>query len=320
MATTTRSSGGSKSSPISRSALRRAGGNLINAVLRRADIKTINIDSLDANSLTVDELSVGNATVENIALSNVQTRVDTGRAFLNNVRTIVNLDISVEWQVNLLFTSPSDSFRLGSFPIPFTVGDIEISDLDNIDVSVPTAEVNETVVSIPPVSNLSFNGGVISDISVSDVQMPVDGYGLSGLAFDTFSLSHIGVPDAGIASVSIGSIEPNGNITLPGFATDVISIADVQVPSVQSNSPISVNNAIADDREITLINIGLLRVSIVIKPSIDMNIESLTMEEIEATSTIDSVSLQNIQFPFKATGVQMTGVGANQLRAEEVSL
>ncbi len=303
-----------------RSAVKRSGSGLLSSILRRADVKTVSVDSMDASSLTIEEIAIGNSTVESIAISNIQTIVDIRKTFLNNVCTITNLDISVKWRIRLLLFSDSGQLDVGSIPIPFRVGDVEIRNLDTISVGVPTAQVNQTHISIPPVTKLSFNGGVVKDVNVSDIQMPVNGYGLAGMAFDKFLLSHIGVPDAGFASVSIGSIEPNGRITLPSITVDDLGIADIQVPRVQSNSPISVANAQADVREILLLELGFLRVSIVVKPSMNMNVESLTMEDIQASSSIDSISLQNIQFPFKASGVQMTGIEVSKLRAEGVSL
>ncbi len=303
-----------------RSAVKHSASGLLSSILRRADIKTVSVDSMDASSLTVEEIAIGNSTVESIAISNIQTIVDIRKTFLNNVRTITNLDIKVRWKIRLLLYNDSGLFDVGSIPIPFRVGDVEIRNLDTISVGVPTAQVNETHVSIPPVTKLSFNGGVVKDVNVSDIQMPVNGYGLAGMAFDKFLLSHIGVPDAGFASVSIGSIEPNGRITLPSITVDDLGITDIQVPRVQSNSPISVANAQADVREFLLLELGFLRVSIVVKPSLNMNVESLTMEDIQASSSIDSISLQNIQFPFKASGVQMTGIEVSKLRAEGVSL
>lgn len=326
--TTTGDSDTSQSKAKSRSALKRAGSSVLNSLLRRADIKSVSIDRLDADTLTVEELAVGSSSVETIAISNIQTTIDTRRALLNRVRAVVSNQIRVIWEAELPwpFSDRSDDFVVGfPFEIPFPPFDVEIPDLDNIDVSVPTAQVSDTIVNIPPVTNLSFNGGIVSDIAVSDIQLPTGGYGLAGMAFDTFSLSHIGVPDAGITSVSVGSIEPNGNITLPSISTDLISIADIQVPSIQSNSPITVSNASAESEPRPILSIRLpfsirITLSVAIRATFDMNINSFTLEEMEATSTIDSVSLQNIQFPFKATGVQMTGIGAKQLRAEEVSL
>lgn len=302
------------------SALSRASAGLMNAVLRRVGIRKVSIGELDARTLGVDEIEVGSASVERMRLADMRTQVQTGQAFLNNVRTIVNLDIHVNWQVNLLFTSPSDSFRLGSIPIPFDVGDVLIPELDNLDIQVPSAQVEGSTLSVQPIRNLTFNGGTVADVSVSDIRTPVAGFALDGLSFDSISLSHIGVPDASIGSVDIGSLQAEGLLTIPRVETDSIGVSEVQVPRISSNQPISIQNADAQDREITLVNIGLLRVSITIKPSLDMNIGSLTLDDMEASSTIRSVELDNTRFSLAVNGISMSDVGARGLRAEQFSL
>ncbi|MBX2886081.1 MAG: hypothetical protein KTR32_39360 [Granulosicoccus sp.] len=304
----------------SRSALSRLGTGLFNAMLRRAEVQSLNIDSMEADSFSIDEIQIGNSTVESVQITNIQTQVNTGRAFLRNVRTITTLRVDVGWEIDLWFWGRSGTIPVRTIPIPFPLGDVEIPELDNLDISVPSAEVNESVIAIQPIDNLVFNGGTVSDISVSQVQAPVDGYGIAGLSFDNASLSHIGIPDAAVASVSIGSVEPNSNVTLPSIETGAISVADVQVPTVQSNRPISINNAGAQGDPINLINLGFLKVSITLRPSMDMNIESLVLDDMEATSTIEAVQMQNVQFPMKINGIEINGVSATQLRAEQVSL
>lgn len=302
------------------SVVSRAGRNIVASMLRRADIQTVKIDNANAANLTIDEVMLGASSIDRLTISDLKTLVKTGRVSLDNVIATVRLVISVDWQVNLIFTSPGDSFEVGSFGFDFNVGDVDIPALETLDISISEATANESVATVQPIADLTFNGGQIDDIEIMDIRLPSEGYGLDGIAFNTFNLSHIGVPDATVASVRIGSLNPNGQLTVPATEIRNIGIADVQVPAVRSRQAINVPDIQTPPRGITLVNIGLLRVRIIIAPTLDMNIGSLTLEDIEASSTISSVRLENMRFPLSVKGIELSDISIGGLRANQISL
>ena len=307
-----------RSSAISR--VSRAGGNLIASMLRRADIESIDLSNATAAQLNIDEIAIGPSSVEQLTIGDIHTLVNTGQVSLDDVTTRLKLVIHVDWRVNLLFSSPSDSFRLGSFEFDFDVGNIDIPELENLDIDIPTATATDAVATVQSITDLSFNGGRVDDIHVMDIRLPTSGYAMQGIAFESLELSHIGVPDAGVGTLTIGSVSPNDQLTLPLAEIRDIGVADVQVPAVTSRQSVSVSDIRASAQRITLVDIGLLRVRIIVEPILEMTIGGMTMDDIEAVSTISSVKLENIRFPLSIKGISMTDINLQQLRAQQISL
>lgn len=290
------------------------------SMLRRADIQSVEVEGADARLLNIEEVDIGDASVERFSLRDIRTLVDTGRVTMNDVRTIVDFRIRVSWEVHIWGPNPRGSFTTGRFSMPFNVGDIDIPELENMDISVSSAEVEGTVASVQSIANLSFNGGRIDNIEMADIRLPTNGYGIAGLGFDTFKLSHIGVPDASIGMMRIGSLTPEGMLTLPSAEISNIGISSVSVPSVTTNQSVTVTDIVASPPPISLINLGILTVDIQLLPVLTMHVGGVTLDDMESTSTIASATLENMRFPLQVNGIELSDIAVSGLRANDISL
>lgn len=303
------------------SAVKRAGRNMVASMLRRADIQSVKLASADASTLKIDEVDIGDASVERVSLANIRTLVNTGRLTMNNVRTLMSMRIRVRWEVRIWGPNPSGSFTFTvPFDIPFNVGDLEIPGLDDLDIQVPSGVAEDTTASVQPIANLTFNGGRVDNIEIADIRLPVNGYGLAGVGFDSFTLSHVGVPDASIGKVTIGSLIPNGLLTLPSAEISNIGIGNVSVPSVTSNRPVTVSDITATPPPFRLIDLWILFVDIQLLPVMTMSVDGVTLDDMEATSTISSITLENMRFPLQVKGMELSDISVTGLRANEISL
>ncbi len=301
-------------------AVSRAGQRIVASMLRRADIQSVDVESADASTLSIEGVDIGDASVERFSLRDIRTLVNTGRVTMNNVRTIMDFRIRVSWEVHIWGPNPRGSFTTGTFSMPFDVGDIDIPELDNMDISVPNAVVENTVASVQSIADLSFNGGRIDNIEIADIRLPTNGYGLAGLGFDTFNLSHIGVPDASIGSISIGTLIPEGMLTLPSAEIQNIGISSVSVPSVSTNRSVTVTDIVASPPPIPLIDFRILTVNIQLLPVLTMQVGGVTLDDMEATSTIASATLENMRFPLQVNGMELSDISVSGLRANKISL
>ena len=311
---------GTKSAAERGSAVSRAGQRILASMLRRADVQSVDVESADASTLNIEEVDIGDASVERFSLRDIRTLIDTGRVTMNDVRSIMDFRIRVSWEVHIWGPNPRGSFTTRSFSIPFDVGDIDIPELENMDISVSSAEVEGTVATVQSIANLSFNGGRIDNIEIADIRLPTNGYGMAGLGIDTFNLSHIGVPDASIGTVRIGSLTPEGMLTLPSAEISNIGISSVNVPSVTTNQSVTVTDIVASPPPISLINLWILTVDIRLLPVLTMHIGGVTLDDMEATSTIASATLENMRFPLQVNGMELSDISVSGLRANEISL
>ena len=109
-------------------------------------------------------------------------------------------------------------------------------------------------------------------------------------------------------------------LTLPSAEISNIGISSVNVPSVTTNQSVTVTDIVASPPPISLINIGILTVDIRLLPVLTMHIGGVTLDDMEATSTIASATLENMRFSLQVNGMELSEVAVSGLRANEISL
>lgn len=304
-----------------RSVASRAGSSILDAIMRRLDISSLGIKKLNAESINVGRIELGDASIEQVALSDMSARIATGSARLMNVRSVVRINLSLDWRVRVpFFRDPRGTIGPLGIPIPFKLGNVDIDDIDTINIDVPTAIVTGAEVHIQPITNLSFNGGTASGIDVSTMQLPANGFAMGGLSYNSFDLSHLGLPDGTISSATISELEPNGDLTIPVTEIRNVQIPSVTVPTVNSTSPINVENAESDIVPPIPFDLGILVLTIRVNPTMDLNIENLELAEMQASSSIDRITLQNMTTPVTVRDVSLGGISLEQLDVNQVSL
>ncbi len=243
--------------------------------MRRLDISSLGIKKLNAELITVGRIELGDASIEQVALSDMSASIATGSAKLMNVRSVVRINLSLDWRVRVpFFRDPSGTTGPLAIPIPFTLGNVDIDDIDTIKVDVPAATVTGAEVDIQPITNLSFNGGMAAGVDVSTLQLPANGIAMSGLSYNSFDLSHLGLPDGKIGNATISELVPCGDLTIPVTEIRNVQIPSVTVPTVNSTLPINVENAESDIvPDIPPFDLGILVLTIKVTPTMDLNIQ-----------------------------------------------
>lgn len=305
----------------SASMLSRAGGGVLNAILRRLDVSSVSLEKLSAEDINVGRIELDNASVANVELSDMKASVSTDSARLFNVRSVVSLNLSIDWRVRVpLFPDPSGTIGPLGIPVPFKLGNVDIADIDTINIEVPSASVTGAQVSIQPLTNLGFDGGEAENINLSTLQMPSNGFAMSGLSYDSFDLNHLGMPDGNIASANIGELSPNGALQIPQTEIRDVQIPAVDVPTVNSVSPINVENAESDIIPPIPFDLGILVLTIRLTPTMDLNIERLELSDMQASSSIDRISLNDMSTSVKVSDVSISGIAMEQLSINQVSV
>ena len=288
--------------------------------MRRLDIGSLSVGTARAGRIDIDRVELGDASLGRVVLSGLRSVVDTGRVTLRQVRTIVSLDIDVAWQIDIGPFEPGASFNFGSIDLPFEVGDVDIPALDDLDLSVPTAIAADSSVTVQPIVDLTFNGASIENVGAGEIRLPSNGFAVAGLGVDTVALSHLGAPDGAVSRLDIGELVPDGPLVIPEVRIDDIELPRVDVPAVASNGPITVEDVGISAREIVLIDLRILRVSIEVRPTLQLSFARLTLDDVAADSSIDAVSVEDIRSPLRVAGIGITDVALGGLRVEAVSV
>ncbi|WP_428354858.1 hypothetical protein [Methyloprofundus sp.] len=211
-----------------------------------------------------------------------------------------------------------------SFPIPdppdfdFDIGQITIPALNNIDLDIPSATLNDIQASIDPINNLDLGGGTFNDVKLGDTVVPSAGFGMSGLSMGALKVSDVSVPSISSERLSIGEFSPDSPMILPSISVKDIKLPQTSAPQAESEGPVVVPGVTSSMQRIGLTE-GLLVASIDITPTLTIFIGSMVINDISADSTIKKINLRDTQASVQVTGVNVDGVELKNIELESIA-
>jgi hypothetical protein len=222
-------------------------GLTLNA-LRSIDISQVLVGTGTIGSLRIQDIGIGAATVDRLVVQGITAGVHSGSAFLQNVRFLLELKLSVHWWYDVGLWSDSGDQGLGSLSFALGIGNVAVPSLSDINLAVPSATVTGASLNVSPVQNLDLGSAGLSDVRVDDVKPPASGFGLNGLQLGTVSVASLGAPDATARSLAVGQLAPSGPLRLPAVEVGNIRVPSTQVPNVVSQGAVDIANAQATRR------------------------------------------------------------------------
>lgn len=304
-------------------------GNTLSSILSAAVMRRISLPKFlsvsgSARSIQIDQVILNNTTVDQVDVANINTEVDTGQVTLENARTIVTLALRFNYGIHIPLPWPipdiniSDSVSLGGISFPFEIGDIEIPRLDNVDLEIPSATLEDIQASIAPVNNLDLGGAGFNGLMLDSTLLPAAGFGLSGMSLGPLSLNEVEVPSVTSEALKIDGFTLDNSLQLPSLTIENIQLPTASAPSVSTVAPVVVPDITAETRNIPLTDF-LLRTSIDITPTLTMAISSMVINDISAVSSIGRVDIRDVQSTVAASGVNAEGIELNNVEIESVA-
>ena len=295
------------------------------AVMHRISLPKFISASGSADSIKIGEIRLSDTTVDHINVEGVKTELDTGTAALDEARAIVSLRIIFNYGIHIPLPWPfrdiniDDSVTVGTIRFPFEIGDITIPALNNIDLDIPSATLEDIQASLEPVSDLDLGGGAFNGLKLDDTVLPTAGFGLSGLSVGTINLNEVSVPAISSARLSVDEFSPNNALLLPSIRIENIELPSIAAPTVMSEGPIVVPDIKSADRSIPLIRGGILEASITVEPTFTMVINQMVINNISATSTIRKIDLRDLQSTVQLSDVTLNGLELNAVELENIT-
>lgn len=296
------------------------------AIMRRINLPKFISASGNASSIKIDEIRLGEASVDRVEIEDVKTELDTGMVTIENARAIVSLRISFNYglHINLPWPIPDinidDSISIGTIRFPFDIGDITIPALENVDLVIPSALLEDIQASLEPVNNLDLGGGSFTGIKLDDTVLPSAGFALGGLSLGALNLNDVNVPSVSAARLSVDGFSPDKPLLLPSISIKNIELPSTSAPQVKSEAPVVVPDVSSESRNIPLISRGPLRASIDIDPTLTFAISSMVINDISAISTIEKIDLKDTQSTAQISGVAVDGLDLNSVELESVTI
>ncbi len=285
---------------------------LIGPLMRRVDVAQILARSGVAGSVGVDQVRLGEATIDRVHIQGLHATLDAGNSRLEQVRVLLRLVIRV--RVRVLWVSLD---RSAEFSFPFTIGTVTIPRLDNIAVSVSDATVTGTHVEVQPVNALDLGAARFSDLNIEGTLLPAVGFGLGGLDLGNVTLRDFAVPGTYTERLSIGTFAPDRPLRLPTTVISGIALPHVAVPQVSSSGAIEVPD-ITPQNLAPDVSLGPIRITV--QPIMNMHIGRLTISDIDASSSIDRVALENISAPVSISGLHLGELELSQVTVNQITV
>lgn len=298
---------------------------LASAVMRQINLPRFISASGSVSSIKIDEIKLGVASVDSVDIQNVDTQVDTGEIIMEDTRAIVSLGMSFEYGIHIPLPWPfsdiniDDTITIGTIRFPFEIGDISIPALDNIDLDIPSATLEDIQASLEPVNNLDLGAGSFKGLGLDDTVLPTAGFGLGGLSMGAVKLSDLTLPSVSSARLSLNEFSPDAPLILPSISIKDVQLPSASAPKVATEGPIVVPDVSSESRKIPLISRGPLRASIVIDPSLTIAINSMVINGISAVSTIQKIDLRDMRSSVQLRGVSLDGLELNSVELESIS-
>lgn len=305
-----------ESLPVSRDLLTRLG--LLGAqVSRKIAIDQVSVDNGTLNNLKVEKVNLGSASIGSLKVQNGSASVNNANAVLNQVRSIVELGFHLDWEIDLGWIGSWDgSEDMGSLDIPVDLGTITVPDLGDIDLQIPSIDIPGLVAEMKPIDQLDLGNLDLSGVRLDKLSLPSAGLSITGMGVGDLTLSSVTVPSADGEAMRVNRAAPTGKLNLPGASLENVAIPAVNMPAATSGSFSA--DATASDKSLG-IDIGLLKVSIRVTPTVHLDVGSMTLSDAQLAADLGKVSLDDISLPVSLEGISGGELGLNSISVNKLT-
>lgn len=305
-----------ESLPVSRDLLTRLG--LLGAqVSRKIAIDQVSVDSGTLNNLKVERVNLGSASIGSLTVQNGSASVNNANAVLNQVRSIVELEFHLDWEIDLGWIGSWDgSENMGSLDIPVDLGTITVPDLGDIDLQIPSIDIPGLVAEMKPIDQLDLGNLDISGVRLDKLSLPSAGLSITGMGVGDLTLSSLTVPSADGEAIRVNHAAPTQHLNLPGASLENVAIPAVNMPSATSGSFTA--DATASDKSVG-VDIGILKVSVRVTPTVHLNVGSMTLSDAQLAADLGKVSINDISLPVSLEGITGGELGLNSISVNKLT-
>ncbi len=302
--------------PVSRELLERL-GVLSSQVARKIAIEQVSVNEGTLKDVHVDKLALGSASIGKIEVADTRANLKQSSAKLNQVRSILELGLSLDWEVDLGWLGSWDgSDDLGSIDIPVPEENLTIPDLDDVELDIPKISIPSVVAKMEPVSHLPLGDFKLSKAQIDELVLPSAGLSVSGMGVGDLSLSSLNLPGADASSLSLKEGSPTAKVTLPGASVGDLKIPEVNLPSITSGN---IATAAHPSTHSITANLGILKVTLSVSPVVHLDIGSMSISDAKLGANIGEVSLNEISLPVTLEGLSASGVDLNEVRVDKIT-
>jgi|GEM_PF-2424922 len=294
----------------------RSAADLVAPAMRRIDVTRLLARSGSAASLGIDRITLGQATIGRVDVQGVNATLDAGTTRLEGFRMVLRVTVGLRFRVFGISRE-----RSVTFGFPFDVGTVSIPRLDDIQLALPSATITGAQVEVQPVTALDLGGGQFTDLRLDGTLLPAAGFALGGLGLGEVKLRDVAVPATYTELLSVGSFSPDQPLLLPTTVVTDVQLPNVDVPRVSSSAPIGIPNIRPEDLEQSAgLDLVVLGVRLFVRPIVDIEIAALTINDIDAASSIRRIGIEDITAPVTLSGLRLGDIELREVKVDRITV
>jgi hypothetical protein len=298
--------------------LKESVGPIFAQLFKKIKINQVRAETGSIADLDVEKVLLGDATINKIILTGTSAKLKGAQAYLQNVRMILELKFTLQWEIDLGWLGSWDGTNdLGSLPFGMNLGNISVPSLANIDMNIPSISVDTVQAQINPINNLDLGGAQIKKISAGETGIPADSFGISGIGIGSVSINNLSVPKIATEAVSIEEFSPSSAVVFPG-----VELSNLQIPSAQVDN-ISTGGfnfiAQASSRSIGA-DLGILAIKLSVIPIVHMDVGTMTIQDVILAATANTLKVQDIKLPITIRGINLKNLVLQTVDIGEIAM
>ena len=283
---------------------------IFRALARKITIPQLIAASGSISDIDINKIILGEAKIDKVTLQDTSATVQSGSAYLQNVRINLELKFTLDWWVDIWVYSDSGTEDLGSIWFPVSIGDVRVPSLEDIHLSIPSMTTQNIKANMPPISNLDLKAGNFTNLQATETTIPADGFQLSGLGLGNFSLSNLQVPKTFTREASLQQFQPQAELVLPSAQMTQVSIPSASANNIQSNA--IALDGVASKRGLS-ISFGIFGVTIWVQPVAHMSIGSMVLSDVKISALVNQARIENVRIPVDIRGISLKGIEIREL-------
>ncbi|MCB8978733.1 MAG: hypothetical protein H6657_15030 [Ardenticatenaceae bacterium] len=289
---------------------------IFNTVTKRFNVAEVLSDSGAFQNLKMDQVNIGEAIIENLVIQGVDASVTSGDAYLENVRIVLELEVTLEWWIDIGFYEDTGSKRLDPRLFTLSIGNVDIDSLDEIEVNMPSIMIEDVQVDVPLISDMSLGTGNLSGMKINEIKIPNDGFQVSGALYQDFRLGSIQTPGLSAEKIRLDKLSLETEVVVPKG-----SLSNFELPTTPINNIKSGEIIIKDEANSKKIiaAFGVFGVVIGIKPIAQVLIDKLLIQDIELSARISDAEIEKLHLPLVLEGIELERVSLDDLSIRDIN-
>lgn len=287
---------------------------------QRLRVDRLRVQLGTVGTIDIDSIQVGTANIETIEIVGLSAELQSGRAFLGNVRAVAALDLTLTWKVDLGYVGEwGDTNHLGELSVPFDLPDLAVPALENLSFSAPRVNVPGVNASVAPLVGIQLRDTELTNVAVNDVVVPTAGFSLDGLGIGSVQVNGVSVPAASSASATVEQVTTTAGIIVPEITVRELAIPSTQVPNVEA-PPFGVTAQTAQVYSTGRLNLGVLEIELQAQPALHLNIGRLVIQDIQLAAMARELNVRDIIIPLRLQGLTVSDIDLSRITINSVRI